>query len=149
MDLGYNYRMTDIQAAIGLEQIKRLDEYIEKRNLIAKNYTSKLANSNLKLPYRHNLLLSSYHLYIIRLDPFKSKVKRRDLFEKLRNNGIGVNVHYIPIHLQPFYKKLGFKKGAFPNAENYYQNAISIPIFPQLKKIDQEKIITTIKSLVK
>ena len=146
-DIGYNYRMTDIQAALGLSQIKRLDSIIHKRNIILKNYiqfTKDLPVYFLEIPKN---VRSSVHLAVMNLINPDIKL-HRDLFNHLRINNIGVQIHYIPIHLQPFYKKFGFQKGDFPNSEIYSNNAISLPVFPNLDKISQTKIIEIISSFI-
>ncbi len=145
IDLGFNYRMTEIQAALGVSQIKRLDEYIERRHAIADRYDVELAPLPLILPFRDKLNYSSLHLYPIRL---KKPDFRKLVFEKLKAKGVGVNVHYIPIHLQPYYKKLGFKVGDFPNAEKYYSEIISLPIYPTLTSKEQDYIIKELKVLL-
>jgi UDP-4-amino-4,6-dideoxy-N-acetyl-beta-L-altrosamine transaminase len=137
--LGYNYRMTDIQAALGLSQMQRLDSFISQRHELAKAYNENLRNLPLQLPWQHPDSYSAWHLYVIRLN------KRRQVFESLREAGIGVNVHYIPVHTQPYYQHKGFKLGDFPEAEKYYDEAISLPIYPLLTKIQQKKIITDLK----
>lgn len=135
--LGMNYRMTDIQAALGKSQLKRLDGYVATRQIIAQRYDGMLSSINVITPFRDSLNLSSCHLYVILVEP----QRRRDCFEYLRNNGIGVNVHYIPIHLQPYYQSIGFQKGHFPNAEAYYERCISLPIYPTLT-IEQQKYVS-------
>lgn len=132
ISLGYNYRLSDIHAALGLSQLKRLNEYIEKRNRIAKNYDSLLKHLPITLQNIPAGTISAFHLYIIRID--RNKVKNDiGLVRKLmRKSGIGVNVHYIPIHLQPFYANLGFKSGDFPESEKYYMEALSLPMYPTL-----------------
>jgi len=140
LDLGLNYRITDIQAALGISQLKRLDQFIQKRNKLAKIYDAELNSEFYDLPQVGGDQVSSFHLYIIKLKE-ELKSNHRKLFSHLRSNGIGVNIHYIPIHYHPYYKKLGFRKGDFPNAENYYQRAISIPLYFGLSKSDQKYVI--------
>ena len=146
IELGYNYRMTDIQAALGLSQIKRLDEFIEKRHQIADIYYRELDSENLVLPYCLKESFSSFHLYIIKL---KIPGRRKELIECMKKKGISANIHYIPIHMQPYYQALGFKKGYLPNAEKYYEDAISIPIYPTLKNDQQYEVINTINESIK
>ncbi len=140
INLGYNYRMNDIEASLGIEQLKRVKSYIRKRNEIAKYYNKKLHCLPINLPKYNNDYKSSYHLYIITIKK-NSKKSRNEIFRYLRKKKILANVHYIPIHTQPFFKKLGFTNGYCPNAENYYYNAISLPIYPKLKKKDQDFVI--------
>jgi len=144
-DLGFNYRMTDIHAALGLSQLKRLDEFVSKRNFLASNYKKSLDKLEIDFQVNDVQSLSSYHLFVIKLNNQDNK-KRDKLFNALREKGIGVNVHYIPIHLQPYYQKLGFTEGCFPNSENYFYNAISLPLFPTLNEGMQEEICKIIKN---
>jgi len=144
IDLGFNYRMTDIQAALGISQIQRLDEYIFKRSKIIKKYNQELKDYPLVLPYQHQDTSSAYHLYVIKISKY-SPLTRRQLFDKLIDKNIGANVHYIPIHTQPYYQRMGFKQGDFPNAEDYYQHSISLPVFPTLTDDEQNYIIDTLK----
>lgn len=144
IDLGFNYRLTDIQASLGISQLKRVDEFVKKRNKIALYYNKHLSNLPLKLPFVKKQNYSSFHLYIIRIDRSLVKTSHKDFFSNLRKNKIGVNLHYIPIHYHPYFKKLGFKKGQFPEAEKYYKEAISIPIFPKLKQNELNYIVKTI-----
>ena len=126
LNLGLNYRMNDVQAALGLSQMDRLEEFIDKRRSIAKNYDKFFKNSMIQIPEQHSDTFSSYHLYIIRLKKNK-KISHKQLFEKFRSAGVQVNIHYIPIYRQPYYKALGFNKHGFE--VEYYNEAISIPIF--------------------
>lgn len=143
--LGFNYRLTDIQAGLGLSQIKRLEMYIDKRHDIAAIYQRSLSALPLVLPYQSNQAYSAYHLYVIQIDPSKVSITREHLFFALHKAGIGVNVHYIPIHTQPYYQQLGFSIGDFPEAERYYKNALSLPMYPTLTRLDQEKVIKIIQ----
>jgi len=140
IDLGYNYRMTDLQAALGLQQLERLDEFVAKRHELAKKYDRKLAGLPIVTPFQHPDTYSALHLYPIRLRLTRIKITRREVFEELRRQGIGVNVHYIPVHLQPYYQGMGFKPGIFPEAEKYYQEAITLPLFPGLSEKDQMRV---------
>lgn len=140
IELGLNYRMTEIQAALGLSQLDRLDDFVSTRNEIADRYNKVLTDFPLFLPLEDQKVYSSYHLYIVKLKS-KSSLQRRVVFDNMRKNGVGVNVHYIPIHLQPYYKKIGFKYGQFPESETYYNSALSIPIYPGLSEISFEKVI--------
>jgi len=137
--LGYNYRITDIQAALGVSQMQRLDAFVTRRYELAQAYNELLQDLPLQLPWQHPNSYSAWHLYVIRLN------KRHQVFDSLRQAGIGVNVHYIPVHTQPYYQQMGFKLGDFPEVEKYYHEAISLPIYPLLTKIQQKKIITDLK----
>ena len=141
LDLGFNYRMTDMQAALGISQLKRLDSFVKKRNKVASNYNKIFEGIDIKTPWNNdNDSYSSYHLYIIRV-PKKSKIfNRSQMFETLRSNGIGVNVHYIPIYRQPYYQKFNYNYEDYPEAESYYAEAISIPIFTTITEDQQESI---------
>lgn len=145
LQLGFNYRMTDLQAALGLSQSSRLQEFVGQRRQIAANYHQLLADLPVVLPTADGDSLSSWHLYIIRL---KDPSRRRAVFDLLRAAGIGVNVHYIPIHTQPYYQQLGFAKGDFPCAEQFYEQIISLPLFPQLSPAEQQYIADTLKSIL-
>ncbi|MDC3245782.1 UDP-4-amino-4,6-dideoxy-N-acetyl-beta-L-altrosamine transaminase [Candidatus Pseudothioglobus singularis] len=145
--VGFNYRMTDIQAALGLSQLERLDEYIEQRDRIAQQYDKQLADLPVQLPLRISKNRPAFHLYPIQL--VDSQVRSR-VFQTMRDAGIGVNVHYIPVHTQPYYENLGFKTGDFPQAEAYYSRTISLPIFPAMSIKQQDHIIEALKfALVK
>lgn len=146
--LGYNYRITDIQCSLGISQLKRLESFVEKRREIADTYNRSFKDiGEIILPSGKKYCKNSYHLYVIRM---KDKSRRKEVFDRLRELGIGVNVHYIPVHLQPYYReKFGYKKGDFPIAEDYYQRAISLPIFPKMNKNDIKKVINAVKSIFK
>ena len=146
VELGYNYRMNDIQAAIGLSQMDRIDDYIKKRHLIAKKYDINLRNIPIILPKQISQSHSSYHLYVVRLLKSNS-VKHLDIFKTMRERII-VNLHYIPVYRHPYYKKLGFRKEDFPHAEAYYNTAISLPIFPTLSDKDLQYVINTISEIL-
>ncbi|MDB9877753.1 UDP-4-amino-4,6-dideoxy-N-acetyl-beta-L-altrosamine transaminase [Amylibacter sp.] len=143
IDLGFNYRMTDIHAALGLSQLSRLQKYVDRRHEIAKIYDQELSNSKLQLPFRHADNKSALHLYVIQVD----EEKHDSIFHNLLEKNIGVNIHYIPVHTQPYYQKLGFKWGDFPNSELYYKKAISLPIFPALTLDEQKYVIDMVKLL--
>ena len=143
--IGYNFRMNDIQSTLGISQLKNLYSFLKKRNKIAKIYRDYLKNLPIKFQKIEKNIYSSYHLFIIKLD-VKHKYLHRKFFNYLRSKNIFVNLHYLPIHLQPFYRKFGFKKNQFPVAEEYGKTAISIPIYPNLKRKEQFKIINLIKS---
>lgn len=145
IELGYNYRMSELHAALGLSQIERLDAYVDKRHAIADRYDAELAQLPLTLPARSVDRRSSLHLYIIRLQLEHMRHSHREVFDSLREQGIGVNLHYIPVHLQPWYARMGFKPGNFPEAERYYTEAISLPIFPTLTEQQQGQAIAAIR----
>lgn len=146
--LGYNYRMTEIQAALGLSQLERLDNYVTVRNSLAKRYSEKLSELPLVLPEETSNSYSSMHLYIIRLQLHKISKSHQIVFQELRQKEIGVNLHYIPVHTQPYYQSLGFFHGQFPNAEAYYQNALSIPLYQTLTHSDQDKVIKALHTVL-
>lgn len=145
IDLGYNYRMTDLQAALGLAQMKRLDSMHAQRIARADRYDRLLTGLALKLPTRLADRVSSWHLYAVEIDTARTNATRRTVFEQLRAAQIGVNVHYIPIHTQPYYRALGFKPGDFPAAETYYANAISMPLFPALTDEQQDRVVAVLR----
>ncbi len=148
IELGYNYRMTEMQAALGISQMERLDSFIKMRHDLFKNYQSKLKNLPITLPYQSPSSYSSLHLYPILLELSKIKKNKSQVFDELRSKGIGVNVHYIPVHTQPFYQQQGYKQGDFPNAENYYAKSISIPLFYQMTSLQQSEVINVLKSVL-
>lgn len=146
LDLGFNYRMTDIQAALGLSQMKRIDEFVRKRHEIAKKYDEILADCSYTLPFQHPDTYSAYHLYIIRLKKMETKLSQRDIFNRLRSHGILVNLHYIPIYSHPYYQNMGFDANNFPVAEDYYSTAISIPMYASLTSAEQQVVVDSIKT---
>lgn len=143
--LGYNYRMTDVQAALGCSQLQRMDEYLDRRHAIARRYDGLLEGLPLKLPRRHPDDFSALHLYIVRLDLDRIGRSHREVFEALRAMDIGVNLHYIPVHLQPYYRAMGFDNGDFPQAERYYAEAITLPIFPALEESQQDRVVDALR----
>lgn len=145
IELGFNYRMTDIQAALGLSQMKRLDEFVSKRHELASGYKNLLEESNIVIPWQHADSYSGLHLYIARLPSNNSLSNHREVFERLRVNGVGVNLHYIPIYRQPHYEKMGFNRPDFPEAERYYAEAISLPMYPSLTAAQQVEIVEVLK----
>ena len=146
--LGFNYRLNDIEASLGLSQLKRLDEFVTKRHKIADFYNINLSNFGIQLPYQINDVYSSYHLYPIRVSASKGGINQKDLFYKLRDNNIGVNLHYIPIYRQPYFKKLGFKKGYCKEAELHFSEVLSLPMFSSLSLDKQEYIVHIIKKII-
>jgi UDP-4-amino-4,6-dideoxy-N-acetyl-beta-L-altrosamine transaminase len=149
LELGFNYRMMDIQAALGASQMQRLDEFVSRRRVLADHYNEMLANLPVTLPWQHPDTESSWHLYVIRLQLDKIAKTHRQVFEELRQARIGVNLHYIPVHTQPYYQNLGFKWGDFPQAEEYYQEAISLPIYYGLSDENQERVIAVIRDIMR
>jgi UDP-4-amino-4,6-dideoxy-N-acetyl-beta-L-altrosamine transaminase len=145
--LGFNYRLTDIQAALGISQLARLPDFITTRKGIAAQYDEALTDLPLILPYQQTNTQSAWHLYVIQLIK-NVTITRKELICRLRDMGIFAQVHYIPIHLQPYYQGLGFKKGDFPVCEDYYQGTVSLPIFPDLTKQDQQTVINTLHTLL-
>jgi UDP-4-amino-4,6-dideoxy-N-acetyl-beta-L-altrosamine transaminase len=146
--LGYNYRMTDLQAALGASQMDRLDEYVERRNLLAQRYDQVLRELPLQLPTVQPGNISAFHLYVVRLKQNAKNISHRRLFDDLREKGIGVNLHYSPVHLQPYYRALGFVAGQYPEAECYAGEAISLPLHPGLTQQQQEYVVTALKELL-
>jgi UDP-4-amino-4,6-dideoxy-N-acetyl-beta-L-altrosamine transaminase len=146
INLGYNYRMTDIQAALGLSQMQRLDEFVIKRQLIAKRYDELLSDFWLKTPWQAPEVFSAFHLYVVRIKRDEVDIRQKDVFERLRNFGILVNLHYIPIYRHPFFAAMGFDRNEFPESEAYYAEAISLPIFPTLTELQQTEVIERIRS---
>lgn len=146
--LGYNYRMTDIQAALGVSQMDRLNLYVKRRREIAARYDDMLSTLPLTLPWQHPDGESAYHLYVIRLQLEKMQATHLQVFEALRAKDIMVNLHYIPVHTQPFYQNMGFRQGDFPQAEQYYREAISIPMHPTLTVAEQDFVVASIKEAI-
>jgi UDP-4-amino-4,6-dideoxy-N-acetyl-beta-L-altrosamine transaminase len=134
IELGFNYRMTDIQAALGLSQFTRLDEFVQRRHSIAQHYDDELKTLPLITPWQAPETYSSYHLYPIRIHESECKKTHRNVYDALRQNGVGANLHYIPVHRQPYYEGLGFKVGEFPEAEKFHRETISLPMFPVLSE---------------
>jgi UDP-4-amino-4,6-dideoxy-N-acetyl-beta-L-altrosamine transaminase len=138
--LGFNYRMTDIQAALGLSQLANLNKWIERRHEIAHAYDELLSALPLILPRRPAGSRSALHLYVVQIDPQRTALKRRVVFDRLRSAGIGVNVHYIPVHAQPYFRALGFRRGQFPASETYYSRCLSLPMFAALTDGEQQQV---------
>lgn len=145
IELGFNYRMTDLQAALGISQMHRLDEFIARRHALAERYDNKLAAFPIVTPWRHPDGYSGLHLYVIRLKTELITKSHREVFEALRAADIGVNVHYIPVYRQPYYENLGFKPGHCPEAEHYYSEAISLPMYPALTEAQQDRVIAVLQ----
>ncbi|AZD07047.1 DegT/DnrJ/EryC1/StrS aminotransferase [Pseudomonas chlororaphis] len=147
-ELGFNYRITDLQAALGLSQLDKLDAFIARRRQLAARYDRLLADLPLTLPQAQEQAQSAWHLYVVRLQPERIRRSHREVFEALREAGVGVNLHYIPVHLQPYYRDLGFAAGDFPEAERYYGEAISLPLFPALDDEQQTYVVEQLRQLI-
>src|SRR5699024_2717230 len=147
--LGYNYRMTDIQAALGSSQLDKLDMFIDKRKEIVRKYNDGFNElKEIVVPFQGMSSDSSWHLFVIQIKSDLLSINRKAFFDKLREANIGVNVHYIPVHLQPYYQKLGYKQGDYPNAEALYKNIITLPLFPTMTSQDVQHVIDTVKEIV-
>ncbi|KJY78510.1 spore coat protein [Vibrio coralliilyticus] len=144
VDLGFNYRMTEIQAALGISQMKRLNEFVAARHHLAKGYRQKLAGLPLILPHQLSETYSGLHLFVIRLRLDEITLTQKQVFGALRERGIGVNIHYIPVHTQPYYRNMGFTDGDFPESERYYSDAISIPMFHGMSEEQQDTVVQTL-----
>lgn len=147
--LGYNYRMTDLQAALGASQMNKLDSFVKRRREIAEQYNKELAGiEGLVLPFQHKDSNSSWHIYVTRWIPEVLNGTRKEFFEALRKLNIGVNVHYIPVYLQPYYQKLGYESGLCPNAESYYKTAITLPLYPRMTDQDVQDVIRAVRKVI-
>ena len=148
IELGYNYRMTELQAALGLSQMQRLEEFVIKRHELASRYDNLLHDLPITLPWQHPDSYSARHLYVIRLQLEQINITHLDVFNALRAAGIQANLHYIPVHMQPYYQKMGFASGQFPEAEKYYKEAISIPLFSAMTEGQQDTVCSTLKTIL-
>lgn len=146
--LGLNYRMTDIQAALGVSQMQRLHHFVARRHELATRYDQLLQDLPIILPWQHADSYSGMHLYVIRLQLDHISKTHLEVFQGLRDAGILVNVHYIPVHLQPYYRAMGFAQGQFPHAEQYYSEAISLPMYPTLIDTQQDTVVNTLRALL-
>ena len=145
IELGFNYRMTDIQAALGLSQMERLDEFVSRRHVVAERYDELLSDLPVVTPWQNPESRSAFHLYVARLELDRIKRSHLEVFDSLRSQGIGVNLHYIPVYLQPYYEKMGFLPGCCPEAESYYREAISLPLYPGLTEENQDRVVDALK----
>lgn len=145
VDLGYNYRMTDLQAALGVSQMRRLDEFVAKRHAIARKYDELLAGLPMDTPWQHPDSYSGLHLYVIRLKLNEIRKTHREVYDLLRAADVGVNLHYIPVYRQPYYEGLGFRAGHCPEAERYYAEAISLPMYPGLSEEQQHQVVHALR----
>jgi len=148
IDLGFNYRMTELQAALGVSQLTRLDRYIERRHELARRYDARLAELPVTLPWQHPDSYSGLHLYVIRLQLKKLALSHREVFEALRESGIGVNLHYIPVYLQPYFQRMGFDPASFPQAQAYYREAISLPMYSTLTEQQQDVVVAALQKVL-
>ncbi|WP_110655825.1 UDP-4-amino-4,6-dideoxy-N-acetyl-beta-L-altrosamine transaminase [Salinicola halimionae] len=148
IELGFNYRMTELQAALGVSQVGRLDDYVAKRHQLAERYDKALESLPLVTPWQHPDSYSGRHLYVIRLKLGQINNSHREVFEALREHGIGVNLHYIPVPAQPYYEQMGFRKGDFPEAERYYSEAISLPLYPTMNPAQQDEVIDVLQKVL-
>jgi UDP-4-amino-4,6-dideoxy-N-acetyl-beta-L-altrosamine transaminase len=147
IELGFNYRMNDIQAALGLNQMKRLDEYIERRHNIAEYYDKEIKKLPLITPWQAPGVYSSYHLYPILVNNISKIKTQKQIYDELRKNNIAVNLHYVPVHRHPYYEDIGFKKNDFPIIERLHKEIITIPLYPTLKKEQQEYVVAALKKV--
>ena len=147
--LGFNYRLTDIQSALGTSQLKKIDNWVADRNKIALRYKKKLSGLPINFQQIEKKSISSFHLFVIIIDPSRTKVSRNEIFNKLIKNKIMVNIHYIPVYRHSYYANMGFDKRKFPNCEFFFKNTISIPLYPSLKQAEQDRVINIIKSSFK
>ena len=146
--LGFNYRMTELQAALGVSQMHRLEQFVAARHRLAGRYNEQLSKLPITLPYQLENTYSGLHLYVVRLKLEEINLSHREVFEALREKGIGVNLHYIPVHTQPYYRDMGFAKGDFPNAEQYYREAISLPMFHLMTDDQQDRVIQVLRRIL-
>lgn len=148
IDLGYNYRLSDLQAGLGISQLARLDQFIADRGRLAARYDAALAELPVQRPWQDPAMQSAWHLYVVRLQLDRIGKSRGEVFAALRQAGIGVNVHYIPVHTQPYYRNLGFRAGDFPVAEAYYAEALTLPLYPELTKHQQDRVIEALTKVL-
>ena len=144
VELGYNYRLSDLHAALGITQLQKLDQFVAKRRMLAARYKQQLADLPLTLPCEESYQDSAWHLYMVELNQHD----RLAVYKHLHELGIGVNVHYIPIHLQPYYQALGFKAGDFPVAEHFYHHALTLPLFPSMTEEQQAQVISSLRQVL-
>jgi UDP-4-amino-4,6-dideoxy-N-acetyl-beta-L-altrosamine transaminase len=149
IDLGYNYRMTDIHAALGLSQLNRLDEFINRRHDIANTYNEEFSRLPVITPWQSPQNYSSFHLYPIRINRNKCRKSQKEVYDALWKKNIHANIHYIPVHRHPYYEKMGFKEGEYPEAESFYREVISLPIYSALSEISRKKVVESLVSILK
>jgi len=148
INLGFNYRMTDIQAALGYSQMQRIDEFVAKRRYLVNRYNDLLKDLPLILPYQIDEANSSWHLYVVKIDFNKVDKDKVDIFKEMKNKGVCLNLHYIPVHTQPYYQSLGFKQGDFPNSEQYYKDVFTLPLYYDLRDEEQDYIVQCLKEVL-
>ncbi|WP_295163910.1 UDP-4-amino-4,6-dideoxy-N-acetyl-beta-L-altrosamine transaminase [Selenomonas sp. F0473] len=148
IDLGYNYRMTDLQAALGYSQMQRLDAFVARRREIAARYDELLRDLPLTTPYVMEGAAPSWHIYIVRLDFARIGKPKEQIFSEMKKRGVVLNLHYIPVHLQPYYEELGFAKGDFPQSEAYYKEALTLPLYYDLTDAQQDQIVHALKDVL-
>ena len=148
IDLGFNYRMNDLQAALGISQMQRINKFVERRNFLKNRYDELIGELPIIKPYQSKDTYSALHLYPIQIDKKNTSISRLKLFSELKKNQIGVNVHYIPVHTQPYYKNLGFDRGNFPISESYYDNTISLPLFSQMTLEEQDYVVNVLRKIL-
>ena len=148
VDLGFNYRMTELQAALGISQMQRLDDFVAKRHILQKRYDLLLSTLLITIPLQDEDSYSALHLYPIQIDLNKVSKNREQIFSELRDAGVGVNIHYIPIHTQPYYLQFGFREGDFHNSETYYNQALSLPLFSTMTLEQQDEVVNNLKRIL-
>lgn len=148
IDLGFNYRMTDLQAALGYSQMDSLDKFVKRRRYLANRYNEKLQGLPLRVPYCAEYSAPSWHIYVVRIDFSKVKLSKPEIFAEMKARGIVLNLHYIPVHLQPYYQKLGFREDDFPVSEQYYREAMTLPLYYDLTDEQQDEIISALRDVL-
>lgn len=148
IELGYNYRMTDIQAALGYSQMERLDTFVARRRQLAQRYDELLADLPIRIPKQSADTNSSWHIYVVRLDKTRTSKSKVEIFEEMKKRGVTLNLHYIPVHLQPYYQALGFKQGDFPASERYYEEAFTLPIYYELTDEQQDQVVKALREVL-
>lgn len=148
IELGYNYRMTELQAALGFSQMDRLDEFVTRRRYLVNRYNELLQDLPVITPHVLEGAVPSWHLYMVRADFHELKINKVQLFEEMKKRGIVLNLHYIPVHMQPYYQELGFKKGNFPNSEKYYEDIFTLPLYYDFTDEQQDKVVEMLREVL-